>query len=271
MSTLKRRIGFAKTLNQQRLPQTTAFLQTLTGKRQKVALPRNVSNTFARAPALSLRSPTSEKKSMDFPVAASSPQIQLISTTATFDVVNLPQEGASFYNRIGRKIMMRSLHLTGQIVKNAVAAAAGVTEYLRVLVVYDRQPNGAAPVIADILTNYDNAGGTVTNSLCSMNMNNAERFAILRDLRYTIPNQASGAANQVPGAEAVIDYQTNRTNINEFIKLKDLETHFKSTTNPSAIGDCSTGALWVVTFGSQAAGACNFQINYTTRLRYHDM
>lgn len=267
---LKRKMGYAKTLNQQRLPQTTAFLQAITGKRQKTTFPRNISNTFSKAPALSLRSAIAEKKSMDFPVAASSPQTQAISTTATFDVVNLPQEGASFYNRIGRKIMMRSLHLCGQIVRSA-AVAGTVSEYLRVMVVYDRQPNKAAPAIADLLLNYDNAGGTVTNSLSSLNMNNAERFAILRDIRIHIPQEGNVAATQQTGIQSIIDYQTNRTNINEYIKLKDLETHFASSTNPSAIGDCTTGALWVVTFGNLAAGTANYQLNYTTRLRYHDI
>lgn len=190
-----------------------------------------------------------------------------VSTTATFTLVNGVQEGSSFYNRIGRRIAMKSLHLVGSFAFNQGMSTGG--EYDRVMLIYDRQPNGAAPTIADVLTDYNNAGATSTTSLSALNMNNSDRFMVLRDIRLaTFENDAASPPNALN--EAFIDYTTNRVNVNEFVKLKGLETHYRATTNPAVIGDIATGALWVVTFGSIPVATAPLDFNFQTRLRYWD-
>jgi len=238
-------------------------------KRLIANIGRNTSNIPRNLPAR-LQGNRQEVKSVDFPIAGSSPYTVPISTTPTFALLNGVQEGASFYNRIGRKVMMRSLHLTGFVAPITPALGVGAPEYLRIMVVYDRQPgyNTAGPgfpAIADLLLNYDNAGATTTNSLSFLNMNNSERFIMLRDIRISIPDNGGGdASNQI------IDYTINRVNINEFIRLNNLETHYKSTTNPAAIGDLSTGALYLVTYGNQLVAAAEYQVFAQARLRFHD-
>lgn len=204
-----------------------------------------------------------EIKTYDFPVGAST-QSATISTTAGFYTLNLPIEGASFYNRVGRKILMKSVHITGNITKTG--NGAGFPEYDRILLVYDRQTNGAAPAIADVLADYDQAGNTTTDSYSKMNMNNVERFLILRDHRLQFAyNGVGAAANDLMSLQ---NYDT-QANINWFVKLTDLETHFKASAG--TIGDISTGALYIITFGQIANATAGFQFNFNARLRYHDL
>jgi len=235
-------------------------------------MPRTLSYSGPLRPAVGYGVPASrlvgnkpEIKSVDL---VAGPVTKPTSTTAQFTLLNAIQEGSSFYNRVGRKIMMRSLHLTGLVFQNQ--GGAGVDEYLRHMIVYDRQPNGAVPSIADILLDYDNTGTTTTNSLSGLNMNNADRFVILRDMRVAIPkNDDNGGLQDV--SAAVIDYTTNRVNINEFVLLKNLETHYKATTNPGVIGDIASGALWFVQFGNVAAATAAYAVAFQARLRYHDV
>lgn len=61
------------------------------------------------------RRATSEVKCVDTTAGNGSGVILTLSTTPLVTPVNLIQSGAGFYNRIGRRIEMKSLHLTGLI------------------------------------------------------------------------------------------------------------------------------------------------------------
>jgi len=207
-------------------------------------------------------------KTVDYPPSAE-PNEDVISTTATFDLLNGVQEGSSFYNRIGRKIMLKSIHVTGAIVPQSTGG--GVPEYDRIMLIYDRQPNGAFPTASDVLTDYDNTGTNRSTSFSGMNMNNSERFLILRDHRFQVPDNNSGAAVvNNPGSDAIVD-NTGIANINWFVKLKNLETHYKASSNPAVIGDIATGSLFLFTFGSVPVATAGYQLQFKSRLRYHDI
>jgi len=208
-----------------------------------------------------------ELKSCDFPLQAATPQVNILGLTATFICVNTVQEGSSFYNRIGRRIQMQSLHVTGDIIDNGTAGGA-VGHYLRIMMLYDRQPNGAAPVIGDVLTDYGSQGVTSSTSYSHLNMNNADRFKILRDLRIHIADDSTNTVDNVD--QAIIDYTNNRVNVNEFIRLGALDVHYKASSNPGVIGDIASGALWVVTFGNVASASSPYSFKWTARLRYND-
>ena len=58
-------------------------------------------------------------------------------------------------NRIGNKVIVKSVHARILI---SAAPGAATQEVARVMLVYDRQPNGAFPAIGDIL--LDQPAGT---------------------------------------------------------------------------------------------------------------
>lgn len=203
-----------------------------------------------------------EKKFLDIPFTTT-----VISTTGAFQAVNIIQEGSSFYNRVGRRIHMKSLHLTGTL--TSTGQGAGVYEYLRVMVVYDRQPNGAYPAIADLLSDYDNTGAVTSTSYAGVNPNNADRFLVLRDIRVGIPLNTIGAAQDTTPVDNTSGQRV--TPLNEFIKLSDLETHYKASSNPAVVGDQASGSLFVFFYGNVAAANAAYQMTWKSRLRFTDL
>lgn len=184
------------------------------------------------------------------------------STTATFSLLNGTVEGSSFYNRIGRRIEMKSLHLTGWF--DQTGNGAGVDDYVRVMVVYDSQPNGATPVITALLTSYDFAGNTDTTVSAHLNLNNRDRFTMLADIRMATVRDAGASTDGAIG----FTNSCQESNVNRYIKLKGLQTMYQTSTG--AIGDITTGALWLVTYGRVAAATSSYTFEYSARLRYRD-
>jgi len=213
-----------------------------------------------------------EIKAVDMPaINAGGDTISKIpSTTSTFDLLNGVQEGASFYNRIGRRTHMKSIHLTGQFYPNTNAGVAA-PDLVRLMLVYDRQPNGNFPAISDLLLDYGNDGTSFTTNFSKMNLNNVERFAILRDERIALGPTTAADSTASLFAGQMVPGKAGQNLINWYVPLKDLETHYKSTTNPAAIGDIATGGLYLVTFGSTAVANAAYSFQYNARLRFIDI
>jgi len=192
-----------------------------------------------------------------------------MNTTAVLYCPNLIQVGSSMFNRIGRKIEMRSIRLVANINTLNTTRTTLTPDAGRIMVVYDRQTNGAFPAIADILQDTDQAGANLTESVSGINMNNRERFVTLIDKKFTIPQATLTAGvltNVFPNDCAV------PVKIDEFRKLRGLTTHFKADSNPAVIGDIATGALYILSLAqTQAAGTELFNYRWNCRLKYVDV
>lgn len=206
--------------------------------------------------------------------AVDTPQLSLSFTdNPTPVLVNSCVEGASFYNRIGRKISMKSLQVTGLIQRTFSNTAAIGPTYGRVLLVYDRQPNGSFPSLSDIILAYKPDGTTYTASNVGVNMNNRDRFKILMDERINLPPLGVGGADT---GDKVLNYEANGTgqqesyNIKRYFKLNRLVTQFKASTDGS-IGDFATGSLFMLTFSDITDPAQNaWTTSLQARLRFWD-
>lgn len=177
----------------------------------------------------------------------------------TFTVVNAVVNGAELYQRTGRKIYMKSLHVRGEFVPTAGALNANAGSF-RMLVVYDANPSGAAPVIGDVLKDSNAAAATTYDS--SVNLINRQRFKILRDKWiYTAP-QGNSTQPTVYGPSP-----NDCWIMNDFIKMKGLESVFNAV-NGGTIADIATGAVFLIFVGDTAAA--NWSGVFTTRLRYYD-
>jgi len=201
-----------------------------------------------------------ELKSVDT-VQGAAAVTQALNATGTLTAVNLIRSGAGFNNRIGRRIEMKSLHLTGYVTQTGTATTT--TDLGRIMVVYDRQPNGALPTINNILLQYDQQGNTYTTPLSGINPDQRERYMVLMDERIVLP------AVTVGGVTGSVDGVTKTFNINRFISLAGLKTQYSGESNPAAIGDISTGALYVLTLGGIAAPS-GWAFVASWRLRYND-
>lgn len=162
------------------------------------------------------------------------------------------QPGSAFYQRIGTKINMKSVHIRwamGWTYAALTSAAGAAYNEIRVMLVYDRQPNGAYPGIADILGVNDT--GSVTMN-AGINMANRSRFTMLRDQMFDFD-----AASQI-----------GKT-CNWYVKLKGLETEYKAGT--ADIAAISTGSLlFLFWYDGEGAVVQPDIVDFESRVRYYD-
>lgn len=190
-----------------------------------------------------------------------------LNTTIQITALNLVTAGSSMWNRIGRKLSMKSVHVRFALTPTG-NNAANTGLYSRVIVIYDKQPNGALPNASDVLQDQTN-GATdqhVTLVTSGINLNNRDRFEVLVDDCRYLPggNTSTDAAN-------VVTATVDQCHWDIFRKLKGRETHFKADSAPAVIGDLSTGSLILLTMGSIASGAEPYGLYGSVRLRYTDL
>jgi len=191
------------------------------------------------------------------------------NTTGNVVCVNLIQVGSSMFNRIGRKVEMRSIRLTGKVNTAAVTRATLSPDHARIMIIYDRQTNGANPAITDFLQDTDQAGTNTTDSFSGLNMNNRERFVTILDKKFILP-QATATAGVLTN---VFPNDINiPVRVDEFRKLRGLTTHFRADSNPAVIGDIATGGLFIISLSEeQASGTELFNFEWNVRLKYVDV
>lgn len=193
-----------------------------------------------------------------FDVAYTSTVSNTIAAPPPFYCLNAVTNGSELYQRVGRKIYMKSLHFRGAFQPNAAANE----QVGRVIIYYDSQPNAAAPTVAALIQDSNAAAASTVFS--EINLINRQRFKILRDYQVLL-----GGVNAVAATvEVVPDPIKNSLNVDFFIKLKGLETIFNAV-NGGTIADISSGSIGMVFFGDAAADL-HWQLNWQSRLRYYD-
>lgn len=186
-----------------------------------------------------------------------------INSAGALTVLNPLVKGTDFFNRIGMKVALRSLHVNGFL--NTIRNVA-LFDYARIMIVYDRQPNAAFPSVATLLQDVSPAGAAASNSLSGINMVNRERFLVLMDERIYLPETDTGTGAQ-PGQP---DPVSSTFKINRFIKLNELISMYNDT-NGGTIADITTGSLFLLTFGQNAAASEGYALQASFRLRYDDI
>ena len=160
-------------------------------------------------------------------------------------LLNLVNVGPDPTQRIGRKVNLKSLLLRCTI----TALVANAPAQLRVLVVYDNQTNGAAPVQSDILQ-----FPTFTES--PMKLGTAERFKVIMD--YMINLEGGTQSVGIGGILSEPQYR----------KLKGKDMLFQSTLG--SILDISKGAMWLLV-ATNALNSSNPSLTFYSRTRFTDM
>lgn len=105
-----------------------------------------------------------------------------ITTTATITNLIPLAQGSSDDDRQGDKVTWRSLFHRMSVTPNATAGV----NFLRVMIIQDKQNNGTAPTAAQIFQ-------TSTNYLSPLNDDFGKRFKVLFDRTYTVDTDANGA------------------------------------------------------------------------------
>lgn len=193
-----------------------------------VAAVRGVVRAYPAAPG--------EFKSVDTTVNISA------DTTGGVQLLNGLARGDDIGSRVGREVVLKSIELraTGR-----VTDTTGTDQTQRILVVYDRQANAAAPAIADVLA--------AANVLYPRNLENRRRFKILFDRSYTL--NASGEA----GSQKHM----------KWYRRLDHPVVFNSG-NAGTVADITSGSLYAMVLGNNAPGVTAGTVSGRVRVRFLD-
>lgn len=183
----------------------------------------------------------------------------------SYELLNNPLPGTDFFSRIGRKVQPKSVHIRGIIRPIPTLAADIAPDVLRTLLVWDKQCNAATASVQDILRDA-NSGGS-TSVLSHVNLDNRERFIILRDQHF--PTTKLLVANQELWAP--LDQVKPSFNFDWFVKLpKTLHSSFNGGSS-GTITDMTTGSLFLFTILGNSANNFEWELAYTSRYRFYDV
>jgi len=241
------------------------------------AAPRRFTSAVPRAPMIAvsrqaarqyvaMRS-SAELKGMDTVLGPAAPILGTTNTNDQIYPVNLVRAGNGSWNRVGRRIFMKSVRLRGYLVTVAdnnggVAFTRGTI--IRMVLIYDRQPSGTGiPAYSQIFGYTDQAGTEASSVLSNVRWDTTDRFRVLRDKVFTV-NPVAIPGNAEEGAES-------KTYFDEFVDLKGLETVFGGQSEPMTIADIQSGSLLVAfRIDPTTANAVTGLDQATARLRYTD-
>lgn len=170
-----------------------------------------------------------------------------MDTTGSISLLATIPQGPSQNQRIGKKIMLKSIQVRGNVSAVSTTLATKGTW----IIVYDKRPTGVLPGITDILNSI--SSNSLTNST------NSGRFTIIKRQDYSVVGN-----NNTAGQGTDKTYYS----IEKFIKIPK-RVVFKAA-GTGAIGDIEQGALYFITVGANAGG--NVAVaTVTFRTRFYDM
>jgi len=188
-----------------------------------------------------------------------------LGPVALIQPLNLLKLGTGSTNRIGSKVQMRSVYWSLMFGYNAedvdpTVDIANVNCPCRMMIVYDKQTNGAAFAISDLLTTFsgvDNLTPRVIDTNSPNNLNNRDRFVVLADKRFIM--QSNG-----PSARHIKKYKKLNTPVT-----------YKSGNSTGVIGEITTGGLFLVLYRDTELADKNDPIQKITctgdiRIRFQD-
>lgn len=175
------------------------------------------------------------------------------SMTTGWVMLNGIQLGTANYQRIGKKVVINQMVISFTLEGFDTTPDFTDNQVVRVMVVYDSQPNKTAPAYTDIIYGLDQGGSNVTGIETGINIVNSKRFRILRNKYY------------------VLDY-TNKWLYNiKYVIKGNFETEYASTNSPVTIADVTHGAIYLMVCAYKpGTGDYGSIKNVRCRLRYID-
>lgn len=219
-------------------------------------------------PMIAARQRLGELKGMDTDISLS-PIIATTNTNGSSFVLNLVQQGAGSWNRVGRKIYPKSLRVKGVVTfTNTPTFATGNQNgnWIRMVVVHDQQPSsGSIPTFDTIfgITAQDGAE-SCPDITCPPRYDNMDRFRVVKDCTFRQPDASVVSFGSAPSNVFI-------TPVDEYLEVSNLpETVFSGQSAPMTIADISTGAIYVYFRAGVNAASTTTSFDGIARLRYTD-
>jgi len=232
-------------------------------KRTRVQAPPAVSQARIRQAVMAAK----PLKGMDTAVdLAITNVIATTNTNGAIAVLNLVRSGNGSWNRLGNKIALKSVHirmLVTMFMDDVLGVNTPITGCMRMVLVWDKQPSGAAVPTFDTIFGRTAQDGTEDSTyLAPLRYDNTGRFRIIRDWSVL-----AGDAN----ITSTSDTNQWTHEFNEYVPLKGLETIYSGESEPQTIADISTGALYLVFRSNINSTQNKFSTSLSNvRLRFYD-
>lgn len=176
----------------------------------------------------------------------------------SFYLCNGVLQGTDYNNRIGREFRMCSWQLR---LNFNHSTNSPISQVVRVMLVYDKQPNAVQALSTDILA----AITGVVNSQSFNNLNNRDRFVTLYDKQIYM-NLSGGPLNAGGGCD--VAYRN---------KFKKCWLPVVNNNTGNGIGSIQTGAVYLLLLGNYAPPAnpgvdpdYRVQVDGGVRIRFYD-
>jgi hypothetical protein len=170
------------------------------------------------------------------------PQLSInADTTGAIALANGIVPGFDIAGRLGRLVTIKSILVD---IEDFATAATGIDQYHRTLLVYDRQTNGAALAVTDVLSSV--------NVLAPYNFGNLARFVILYDQAHYL--------NAVSEPGSGLHYRIR--------VRRPLDVVFNAGT-AGTVADIQSGSLYLIAIGNVAAGVAAGAIVSQFTIKFH--
>ena len=168
--------------------------------------------------------------------------------------VNLIAQGVTESTRVGRKCVIRSINWRGRLILPAASATNSAHDTVRVIMVLDKQANGATIVNTDLL---EDAGTAAIAYRSFNNLANKSRFVVLYDKTFSL--NATAAAG-----DGTTNTSFESSRMFSFYKKCSIPIEFSSTTG--ALTEIRSNNITVLYCSENGVAG----VESTVRLRFSD-
>lgn len=194
-----------------------------------------------------------------------------VNTTGVLGLINGIVQGLDRWNRVGRRIFMKSIEAEVNVgPSQPIIATYFGQDILRFMLIFDKSPDSTAPTPSDILQDVDKLGNTGTDAYSYLNLNSRKRFKVLADWQTYLPSyNNSGAAGQVTN-QAQTDPVECTFYKKWFIPInREISYTGVDGTQGSLAG--GYGAIYVFVIGANhPSGGNAWNCSFNCRFRYYD-
>lgn len=174
-----------------------------------------------------------------------------VANTGVVDAnLNIIPQGVLENNRLGRQCKIKRINIRGSIVLPGGTTAATSSDQIRVLLVQDKQANGAVFTVLNVLETNG------TNS--HFNLENEHRFKILYDKNYTLSSAGGTNSGAILYGQVTKDLRINMA--------CNIPIDFDNSAGTGAITTQRTNSLAFLMITDNGVAT----VSYVSRLRFSD-
>ncbi len=191
---------------------------------------------------------------IDWDEAAADMSAGLISNTSSLVLIG---QGVTESTRIGRKCVIRNIGWRGRLTRiGSSSTGIGAAETVRMILVQDKQANGAAPTVSGAGGLLESADYQSFNSL-----NNKGRYKVLSDKVFSFSTLAAAGDGTANDTGAVVEDFT-------FFQKCNIPMEYSGTANPSVIGEVRTNNIFGIILTESSNS--NTTLDSKFRFRFSD-